>query len=172
MAAARSDQADPASQPPPHRGRVANATYGLIIAAAIISGADPGNGDQAAKVAVLVAVTLGVFYLAHVYAVLLGNWSEEKIVPTWPVIKQKLKTELPMLTVVTLPVFILLLGVFDAVNDVTAVNAALILCVASLLLTSWFAAREAGASRPQSAIAVAFAVGIGAVIILLKVALP
>ncbi len=150
MAAERSDQADPASQPPHHRGRVANATYGLMIAA---------------KVAVLVAVTLGVFYLAHVYAVLLGNWSEEKIVPTWPVIRQKLKTELPVLTVVTLPVFILLLGVFDAVSDVTAVNAALILCIASLLLTSWFAAREAGASRPQSAIAVAFAVGIGAVII-------
>ncbi len=146
MAAARSDQADPASQSPPHRGRIANATYGLIIAAAIIAGADPGNGDEAATVAVLVAVTLGVFYLAHVYAVLLGNWSEEKIVPTWPVIRQKLKTELPMLTVVTLPVFILLLGVFDAVSDVTAVNAALILCIASLLLTSWFAAREAGAS--------------------------
>ncbi len=114
------------------------------------------------------AVTLVVFYLAHVYAVLMGRWSEEKIVPRWPEWKAELKRQWPMVSIAALPVAILLLGAFDVVGDRFAINAAFLLCIAGLAGTSWYAAREAGATKLQSALAVGLAVGIGLAIIALK----
>ncbi len=114
------------------------------------------------------AVTLVVFYLAHVYAVLMGRWSEEKIVPRWPEWKAELKRQWPMVSIAALPVAILLLGAFDVVGDRFAINSAFLLCIAGLAGTSWYAAREAGATKVQSALAVGLAVGIGLAIIALK----
>ena len=126
------------------------------------------RGDRAAQIGALVAVTLVVFYLAHVYAVLMGRWSEEKIVPRWPQWKAELRRQWPMVSIATLPVVVLLLGAFDVVGDRFAINAAFFLCIAGLAGTSWYAAREAGATRAQSVMAVAIAVGIGLAIIALK----
>lgn len=116
----------------------------------------------------LVAVTLLVFYLAHVYAVLIGRWSEEGITPRWPQWKAELRRQWPMVSIATLPVTILLLGAFDVVSDRLAINVAFYLCIAGLAGTSWYAAREAGATRAQSVLAVGLAVGIGLAIIALK----
>ncbi|MFM8883846.1 MAG: hypothetical protein ACKOH7_03450 [Solirubrobacterales bacterium] len=126
------------------------------------------RGDKAAQIGALVAVTLVVFYLAHVYAVLMGRWSEEKIVPNWPEWKAELRRQWPMVSIATVPVVILLLGALDVVGDRFAINAAFFLCIAGLAGTSWYAAREAGATRAQSVMAVAIAVGIGLAIIALK----
>ena len=126
------------------------------------------RGDRAAQIGALVAVTLVVFYLAHVYAVLMGRWSEEKIVPRWPQWKAELRRQWPMVSIGTLPVVVLLLGAFDVVGDRFAINAAFFLCIAGLAGTSWYAAREAGATRAQSVLAVGLAVGIGMAIIALK----
>jgi hypothetical protein len=117
---------------------------------------------------VLVFVTLVVFYLAHVYAVLMGRWSEEKIVPTWPGAKAELKRQWPMVSVAALPVVILLLGALDVIGDRLAINVAFVLCILGLAGTSWYASREAGASRAQSVISVAVALAIGLAIIALK----
>lgn len=126
------------------------------------------RGDKAGQIGVLVAVTLVVFYLAHVYAVLMGRWSEEKVVPRWPEWKAELSRQWPMVSIATVPVIVLLLGAFDVVGDRFAINAAFFLCIAGLAGTSWYAAREAGATRVQSVMAVALAVGIGMAIIALK----
>lgn len=116
----------------------------------------------------LVVVTLMVFYLAHVYAVLIGRWSEEKVVPYWPEWKAELIRQWPMVSIVALPVAILLLGALDVVGDRFAINTAFLLCIIGLAGTSWYAAREAGATRTQSVLAVGLAVGIGLAIIGLK----
>ena len=113
-------------------------------------------------------MSLLVFYLAHVYAVLVGRWSEEAIVPTWTEARAELGRQWPMVSVAALPVAVLLLGAIDVIDDRTAVNIAFWLCIFGLSATSWYAAREAGASRPQSVLAVGGAVAIGLVIILLK----
>lgn len=126
------------------------------------------HGDKAAQIGALVAVTLVVFYLAHVYAVLMGRWSEEAIVPGRREAWAELRRQWPMVSVAALPVAVLLLGVFDAVDDRTAINIAFGLCIFGLTATSWYAAREAGASRVQSVVAVGGAVAIGLAIILLK----
>ena len=126
------------------------------------------RGDKAAQIGALVAVTLVVFYLAHVYAVLMGRWSEERVVPNWPEWKAELRRQWPMVSIATLPVAVLLLGAFDVVGDRFAINAAFLLCIAGLAGTSWYASREAGATRAQSVVAVGIAVGIGMAIIALK----
>ena len=140
----------------------------MILAAAIIAAADVDRGDKAAQIGALVAVTLVVFYLAHVYAVLLGRWSEEAIVPGWGEARGELRRQWPMVSVAALPVGVLLLGALDVVDDRTAINIAFGLCIFGLAATSWYAAREAGAARGQSVLAVGAAVGIGLAIILLK----
>lgn len=140
----------------------------MILAAAIIAAADVDRGDRAAQIGVLVAVSLVVFYLAHVYAVLLGRWSEEGIVPSWSQARAELRYQWPMVSVAGLPVAILLLGALDIVPDRLVVNVAFIVCIVGLSGTSWYAARQAGATRAQSAIAVGVAVAVGLGIIGLK----
>ena len=143
----------------------------MIIAAAIITAADVDRGDVAGSIAVLVVVTLFAFYVAHVYAVLMGRWAEERVFPdrheTW----QELLRQWPMISVVGLPLIALLLGYFELMSDRTAINVALGLCLLELIFTAWYASREAGATRSQSIIAVAIAVGIGVVIVVLKASL-
>ncbi|MBU6337102.1 MAG: hypothetical protein KGR19_04705 [Acidobacteria bacterium] len=113
-------------------------------------------------------MSLLVFYLAHVYAVLVGRWSEEAIAPTWTEARAELRRQWPMVSVGALPVIVLLLAAFDVVDDRTAISVAFGLCIFGLAATSWYAAREAGASRMQSVLAVGGAVAIGMVIIALK----
>ena len=137
----------------------------------MIAASDPAAGDKAANVAELVAFTVVASFVAHVYALLLGDWSKKKRAPDGQHVKAMVLKESPMLTVISVPVVILLLGVFDAVDDQNAINLALYVCVGELAATAWYASRGAGASRPQSLIAVSAALLIGAGIVVLKVAL-
>jgi hypothetical protein len=137
----------------------------------VITAADVDRGDVAASIAVLVVATLFAFYIAHVYAVLLGRWAEERIVPDMAETREELRRQWPMISVVAIPVLVLLLGSFDVVDDRTAINVALAICLFELIFTAWYASREAGANRSQSVIAVAIAVGIGIIITALKAAL-
>ena len=137
----------------------------------MIAASDPESGEKAANVAELVAFTVLAFFAAHVYALLLGDWAKEKRAPDGQHVKAMVLEQSPMLTVISVPVVILLLGVFDAVDDQNAIDLALYVCVGELAATAWYASRGAGASRPQSLIAVAVAVLIGAGIVVMKAAL-
>lgn len=150
---------------------VATSIDGLIIASAVIAASDPAAGDKAAAVAELVAFSVLAFFVAHVYALLLGSWSKERRAPGRQQVRQTVLAQSPTLTVIAVPIAILLLGVFDAVDDQNAINLALYVCVGELAAIAWYASRGAGASRPQSLIAVLVAVLIGAGIIVLKAAL-
>ncbi len=137
----------------------------------MIAASDPAAGERAAAVAELVAFTVLVLLVARVYAEVLGSWSKERRAPSWQQVRQTVLAKLPMLTVITAPVAILLLGVFEAVDDTNAINLALYACVGELVAIAWYASRGAGASRPQSLIAVAAAVLIGAGVVIMKAAL-
>lgn len=137
----------------------------------MIAASDPEAGEKAARVAELVAFTVLAFFAAHVYASLLGDWSRDKRAPSSQDVKAMVLEQSPMLTVISVPIVILLLGVFDAVDDTNAINLALYACVGELAATAWYASRGAGASRPQSLIAVSVAVVIGAGIVVMKAAL-
>ena len=76
-----------------------------------------------------------------------------------------------MVSVITVPVVILLLGDLDAVSDQDAINLALYICVLELAATVWYASRGAGATRTETVFAVGVSVAIGATIIAMKAAL-
>ncbi len=137
----------------------------------MIAASDPAAGERAASVAELVAFTVLAFFAAHVYALLLGDWSEEKRAPGAQHVKRVVLAQSPMLTVIAVPIVILMLGVFEAVDDTNAINLALYACVGELAAIAWYASRGAGATRPQSLIAVAVAVLIGVAIVVLKASL-
>ena len=133
-----------------------------------MTAADIDHGDVAGAIAVLVFVTLLAFYVAHVYAVLMGRWAEQRVVPDWAEAKRELVRQWPMVSVIALPLVALLLGVLNVLRDQTAINLALGICLVELILTAWYASRQAGANRSQSVISVTIAVAIGVVIVALK----
>ena len=137
----------------------------------MIAASDPETGDHAAAVAEVMVFTVLAFFAAHVYALLLGDWSKKKRAPDSRDIKEMVIAQSPMITVVSVPLVILLLAVLDVLQDQPAVSLALYACVGELAATAWYASRGAGASRAQSLIAVAVAIAIGIAIIAMKAAL-
>ena len=137
----------------------------------MIAASDASSGERAAAVAEIVVFTVLAFFAAHVYATLLGYWSEEKSAPGRRHLKRIMIEQSPMLTVISAPVVILLLGVFEAVDDQNAIDLALYVCLGELAGIAWFASRGAGASRGQSVFAVLGALVIGAAIVAMKAAL-
>ena len=137
----------------------------------MIAAADPETGDHAAAIAEVVVFTVLAFFAAHVYALLLGDWSKKKRAPDSQQIRQMAIEQSPMVTAISVPVVILLLAVVDVLPDQTAVNLALYACVGELAASAWLASRGAGASRLQSVVAVTVAIAIGVAIIAMKAAL-
>ncbi len=137
----------------------------------MIAASDPETGDHAAAVAEVMVFTVLAFFAAHVYALLLGDWSKKRRAPNSRNVKEMVIAQSPMITVVSVPLVILLLAVLDVLQDQPAVSLALYACVGELAATAWYASRGAGASRVQSLIAVAVAIAIGIAIIAMKAAL-
>lgn len=133
-----------------------------------MAAADVENGDHAAGILVFTASTLAVFWLAHVYSSLLGNWADQGQRPDSKTVRQSLRFELPVLTAPMLPLSVLILGWFDVIGDHTAINAALGLCAAQIGLTAWFASRRGGASVVWATLAVLVSLSFGVGIIALK----
>ena len=115
--------------------------------------------------------TVLAFFAAHIYALLLGDWSKKRRAPDSRDIKEMIIAQSPMITVVSVPLVVLLLAVVEVFPDQTAVNLALYACVGELAASAWYASRGAGASRSLSLIAVAVAIAIGIAIIAMKAAL-
>ena len=142
--------------------------YGLILAASVMSAADAEAGDKAAEIALYTTVTLLIFWLAHVYSNVLGNWAVFGFEPTGKRIRHALAFEWPMVAAPILPIVVLLVGAFTPLSERASINAALGLCVAELGLTSWFAARRGGAKLLGTLAAVGISIGFGFAIVLLK----
>ena len=137
----------------------------------MIAASDPETGDHAAAVAEVMVFTVLAFFAAHVYALLLGDWSSKQRAPDSHDVKEMVLAQSPMITVISVPLVVLLLAVVEVLSDQTAVSLALYACVGELAATAWYASRGAGASRSVSLIAVGVAVVIGFAIIVMKAAL-
>ena len=140
----------------------------MILAASVMAAADVENGDHAAGIFVFTATTLLVFWLAHVYSGLLGDWADKGQSPDGASIVRSLKFEFPIFSAPMLPISILFLGWLDVISDHESINAALGLCVAELGLTAWFASRRGGASLVWATLAVLVSLSFGVGIIALK----
>lgn len=143
------------------------AIYGLILGAWIISAVGVDHPRQAGLVEIYVCVTAVVFYLAHVYSGVIGQWIEGRP-PTAAMVRAELREESPMLSAQTLPALILLVGALRLISGHAAITAALVVALTELMLGVLYACVKLRATPAQAAISISIAGFFALIVVLLK----
>jgi hypothetical protein len=154
----------------PHRtsNNVSGAIYGLILGASIIAASSVDHADQPGVVEIYLCVTAVVFFLAHVYARVIGRWIEGEV-PTAEAVAAELRWEWPMVASQAAPALVLLVGALGLIGAGRAITIALVVALAELFLAVGFACRQARASRRQVIASGATAAVFALTIVLLKI---
>ena len=122
--------------------------YGLILVSGLIATASSAQATSF-RVLVFVAITLGVFWLAHVYSGVVGahgsTGSDGKPKPLSTAIRESVRESRGMLISALFPAAGLLLGVVGILEDRTANWLALWICVAVLAWLGFRSCRRLGA---------------------------
>ncbi len=150
------------------RRNVAGAIYGLILGSSIIAAAGADHPRQAGLVEIYLCVTALVFYLAHVYAGVLGSWIEGEV-PSALRVRRRLRREWPMVSVQVFPAAILLAGAIGLISGRAAITVAMGVALAELMVGVVLACRKAGATRTQAAISISAGATFALIVIFLKV---
>jgi hypothetical protein len=119
-------------------------------------------------VEIYLGVTALVFYLAHVYAGVIGHWIEGEE-PTAAAIRHQLWREWPMVSAQLLPALLLLLGAIGVISGRAGITGALVAALAELLLGVCFACWRARATAAQATLSILTAAAFAAVVIGLKI---
>jgi hypothetical protein len=142
------------------------AIYGTIVATAVTA-ASSSHGEPASLVAAAVAVTLVVFWIAHVYsAVLEDRYAGEPL--SAAVVREAAVEELAMVEAGLVSIVILLFGASGLIANDLSVTLALASGVAQLVIWGMVTARRAGWSWAAAALASTVDGLLGLVIIALK----
>lgn len=145
--------------------------YGLILVSGLIATASSAQASSF-RVLLFVAVTLGVFWLAHVYSGVVGGHgrvgSDGNPTPLRAAIRTSVRESRGMLLAAVLPAGALLLGVFGILHDRTANWAALWVCVAVLALLGYRSYRQRGAALHVRLLGALATASFGLIIILAK----
>ena len=150
-------------------GSATHGVYGLILATAVVSVSREPDSSDAGRAALSLLVTALVFWLAHVYARLLGRavsrdwtWSRGAVVET-------MREHWSLVEVAIPPVLILTLGGVGVVSNSAAFNIATALALVELAATGGYAAIHHGASRAAAFASAMVALALGISVVLLKV---
>lgn len=154
----------------PHRtpSNVSGAIYGLILGASIIAASSVDHADQPGVVEIYLCVTAVVFFLAHVYARVIGRWIEGEA-PTAEAVVRELRWEWPMVAAQAAPAAVLMIGVVGMIGPSRAITIALGVALAELFLAVGYACRQARASRRQVMASGTTAAVFALAIVLLKI---
>jgi hypothetical protein len=147
----------------------ARAIYGTILVMAVISGLSHDEDIGSAKLIAAVAATTLVFWIAHVYAEILGRRLEGEGQFAWESIRAVMRGEWPIVEAALLPVLALLVGVVGIVDTDTAVNIAIGAGVVELFAWGIAAGRKLELSTGATIVAGVVNGALGLVIVLLKV---
>jgi multidrug transporter EmrE-like cation transporter len=142
--------------------------YGLILGSSIIVAASAEHPGQPGLVEVYLCVTATVFFLAHVYARVIGSWIEGEI-PSGASVIGELRREWPMVSAQLLPALFLLLGALGVLAAQTAMTAALAVALGELFVAVAYACWRAHATLRQTATSLVVATLFAAVLVLLKI---
>jgi len=154
----------------PHKtpSNVSGAIYGLILGSSIIAASSAEHADQPGVVEIYLCVTAIVFFLAHVYARMIGKWIEGKP-PTAAAVARELRWEWPMVAAQAAPAIVLLVGVLGLLDPSAAIAIALGVAMGELFLAVGYACRQAKATRSQVMVSGLAATLFAVAIILLKI---
>jgi hypothetical protein len=147
----------------------ARAIYGTILVMAVISGLSHDEDIGSAKLIVAVGATTLVFWIAHVYAEILGRRLEGEGHFAWTAIRAVMRSEWPIVESALLPVLALLIGVVGIVETDTAVNIAIGAGVVELFAWGIAVGRKLKLSTGATIVAGVVNGALGLVIVLLKV---
>lgn len=148
-------------------GSATEAVYGLILATSVV--AVSYDASDAGRVALAVLVTAVAFWLAHVYAHLLGRGVSEGRGPTLAEIAGALREHWSLVAVVVPLVLVLSLGAIDAMPDRAATVAATAIGLVELAAAGGYAASHHGASPARTIVSAAIALALGLLVVVLKV---
>ncbi|HEX9966667.1 MAG TPA: hypothetical protein VGB06_01845 [Solirubrobacterales bacterium] len=117
---------------------------------------------------IYLCVTASVFYLAHVYAHVIGGWIEGEA-PSFAAVRQRLRQEWSMVSAQLLPAALLLLGALGVVDGRTAITLALAAALSELLAGVAYACWKAHATARQALASMVTAAAFAVIVILLKI---
>jgi hypothetical protein len=142
--------------------------YGLILAMSVIAVSREYGEADAGRVALAVLVTAIVFSLAHVYAALLGSAVSRDKTLTRADVLDALRDHWTLVEVAVPLVGVLGLGAIGVLPDRDALVAATVVALVELAIAGGYAAIRQGAGPPATILSAAFALGLGAALVLLK----
>jgi hypothetical protein len=152
-------------------GGIAGTVYGTIVVMALVAAASRGDDTQPWRLAVLVAATVLVLWVAHVYAHGLSESVAEERAISWKVLRELARREASVTLAAVAPVSALVLGALDVIREQSAIWLALGLGVATLAVQGVRYARVERLGRIGTVLAVAANVGLGLTIVVLEVVL-
>jgi hypothetical protein len=150
-------------------GSATQGVYGLILATAVIAISRESDPSDAGQAALNMLVTALVFWLAHVYARLLGTAVSHDGGLTRAAVARAAREDWSLVEVAIPLVLILGLGAIGIIPERAALIAATILALAELAATGAYAAIRHGAGPGGTLLSAAFALMLGLFIVLLKV---
>ena len=149
-------------------GDVSETIYGLILATSVIAVSREYDPSNAGLISVTVLVTGVVFWLAHVYARVLGRAITQHRMLNRSEMREVLRHDWPLVEVTIPLVLILALGALDVVPDKAAILAATIVALVELAAAGAHAARVSGAGVRGTVVSAVIAVALGSAVVLLK----
>jgi hypothetical protein len=148
--------------------RLGGFIYGTIVALSVIVGGARAYPHEPGHIAVLVAVTCIVFWLAHVYADGIGQSVARNERLSFAELKEVARDEASILEAAVPPIFPLLLGALGVFSERTAVWIAFALGFAVLAAQGLVFARVERYGRLATAAVIAANIGLGGLLVLLK----
>jgi hypothetical protein len=148
---------------------LARAIYGYILATSLVAAFSEDDDYSTTEVAVSVFVTGLVFWLAHVYASLLGERYAAGRRLTRSEIRAEFYAEWPLVQAFVPSIAVLLLGTIGLLSDDTAIWLAIAVGLAALLLWSLEIGRRERLSPLELAVMALVNGLFGVAVVLLKV---
>jgi hypothetical protein len=149
-------------------GSATQGVYGLILATTVIAISRESDPSDAGQAAISVLVTALVFWLAHVYARLLGTAVSHDRGVTRGAVARAMREHWSLVEVAVPLMLILGLGAIGLIPERTALVAATILALVEVAATGAYAAIRHGAGPGGTFLSAAFASMLGLVVVLLK----
>ena len=150
-------------------GSATQGVYGLILATAVIAISrelDPSNAGQAALSTLVTAL---VFWLAHVYARLLGTAVSHGRSSPHGALARVMREEWSLVEVAIPLVLVLALGAIGVIPDRAALVVATVLALAELAAAGAYAAARQGAGPAGTLASAVIALALGLSLVLLKI---
>ena len=149
-------------------GSATEGIYGLVLALSVIAVSWSSGPPDAGRVGLSVLVTAVVFWLAHVYASVLGrDMSQERRLTRAEVVRS-LREYWSLIEVVIPLLLVLGLGEIDLITDTAAIVAATVISALELAAAGGYAAVRHGASLRGVIASASSGLALGLLVVLLK----